>query len=180
MLNLSQNIVAVSALAEFFECTERTIQNWVTDYGAPRDIEGEYNFQQFVKWRLNFLGNEIKKLEAGGDKKYELETEKLLISNKRDWVRFQKEIHQLVPLELVRQAYVSDSVAYKNAAEALENKIYLVIDANAEQRAAIKKEFDDMRKQIGTELRLNEKEDFDDFNEPEEIEQRIIEGNKND
>ena len=171
MSEILTNIVSVSVLAAFFEVSERTVQNWVSINGAPKPSErGEYDFLQFVKWRLNFLGNEIKKLEAGGDKKYELEAERLQLTIQREKVKFQKELKQLVPIAEVRQAYVSDAITYRNFLEALEKKLFLVLNPDAEARKKITEEINDVRNQIGTELRLNEKEDADDFGEEIELE----------
>lgn len=178
MSDILTNIVDVSTLAAFFGVDERTIQNWVSLNGAPRLERGEYDFLQFVKWRLNYLGNEIKKLEAGGDKKYELEAERLQLTIHRERVKFQKELKQLVPIAEVRQAYVSDAIAFRNSLGALQNKLYLDLEVNEEQRQKIKDAIEDVRNQVGNELRLNDKDDAEDFNDEieEEANQQIKEG----
>lgn len=170
MSELLTNIVDVSTLAAFFGVDERTIQNWVSLNGAPRLERGEYDFLQFVKWRLNYLGNEIKKLEAGGDKKYEAETVGKNLDNIKKQIDIKRLLKQLVPIAEVRQAYVSDAIAFRNSLEALEKKLVLVLNADAEQREKIADEINDVRNQIGTELRLNEKEEAEDFGEEIESE----------
>jgi phage terminase Nu1 subunit (DNA packaging protein) len=75
------NIVDVATLANFFEVEERTIQNWVSVNGAPRSSRGEYDFMQFIKWRIRYLENEKKIFEAGGSKKAEAELEGINLQN---------------------------------------------------------------------------------------------------
>lgn len=177
MADNNGNIVDVQTLALFFEVDERTIQNWVKDNGAPRLERGEYDFLQFVKWRLNFLSNEIKVLQAGGDRKYTLETEKLAISNKRDMIKLKLLTKELVPIDLIRNAYIGDAIAYKTALDALKNKLFVILQLDDKQRRDVTKEFDETKEQIGTELRISEKEEIEEYLEDEEIEEQT-ENNK--
>jgi predicted DNA-binding transcriptional regulator AlpA len=173
-----KDIVDVETLAEFFGVDRRTINNWINRDGAPKPSEiGEYKPAEFIKWRLNFLQNRIIVLESGSEKKYEAELKGQILNNIQKELKIKRELKELVPLRIVKDAYVSDAIAFRNSLGALQNKLYLDLEATEEQREKIKDAIDDVRNQVGNELRLNDKDDAEDYNDEieEEANQQIKE-----
>ncbi|OGU58288.1 MAG: hypothetical protein A2V66_03615 [Ignavibacteria bacterium RBG_13_36_8] len=95
------NIVDVHFLSEFFGMDVRTIQNWAdkdkTYPNMPRLKKGEYDFLKCVKWRLQFLERENKKIKAAGEEKLvDIELQKEIKKDKLEDIKLKKELQQLV------------------------------------------------------------------------------------
>lgn len=188
MITLSKRIVDVETIADYFGCGERNIQIWVDDLGAPnwqtdKSLRrGEYNLDEFIKWRLKYLDEQIKIEKAGGQEKYKLEAEGQRLQNIERAQKILMKQKKLVDFSKVREAYVNDAAAYSNGLDKLDYKIAEHIETVHDKDKLKKKihaEIIDLRNRIGTELKIND-EDIEDIEdeEPEKPETDEIESNQ--
>ena len=91
-----ENEITVEQVAEYFNVTARTIQNWVLD-GMPRTDRGVYNLKKCIHWYVAQSETKIKELKNSVDdnlrdkKLYESE-----IDIKRKEVGLKKDLAQLL------------------------------------------------------------------------------------
>ena len=166
MITLSKRIVDVETLADFFGCTERNIQLWCSDLGAPKLERGQYDFDAFVKWRLKYLDEQIEIEKQGGQEKYILEAEGQRLTNIERAQRILIKQKKLIDFDLVRQAYVNDASAFRLGLDKLVfriEEIFKTINDPQKMRKKIHAEIIDLRQRLGTELKVTE----DDFLEEE-------------
>lgn len=167
MITLSKRIVDVETLADFFGCTERNIQLWCSEHGAPKLDRGQYDFDSFVKWRIGYLEGQIEIEKQGGQEKYKLEAEGQRLTNIERAQRILIKQKKLIDFDLVRQAYVNDASAFRLGLDKLVfriDEIFKTINDNQKMRKKIHAEIIDIRNRLGNELKINE----DDLTDEEE------------
>jgi phage terminase Nu1 subunit (DNA packaging protein) len=60
-------LVTTEYIAEFLKKDVRTIQNYVSKEGAPREEKGQYNFEKFIRWYIDKLERELSIAKRGDE-----------------------------------------------------------------------------------------------------------------
>lgn len=121
--------VDVEYLADFFNVTARTIQNWVDDLGAPREERGKYDLIKFLKWRIRKLEDDLDIAKNSGDEKlHRLKIEGQRIHNQEKQIKLRKLLGELVEAEAVRIAWISETKIFGKALKSLINKLDTDLD----------------------------------------------------
>lgn len=170
MIKLSQRIVDVETLADYFGCTPRNIQLWVSDHGAPKMERGEYDLDEFIKWYIEHIKRENEKLKMGDATLYKLEQEDKRIITMFRKIKLMKELKNLVDIDLVSDAYARDMIAFKSEIENFRAYIKTSVGLTDDQKDSINKKIDEILIRLGTELKLDENVDEDLVDEIDEAE----------
>ncbi len=170
MNSVTGNIVDVNILAQFLEVEPRTIQNWVSNYGAPKTARGEYDILEFVKWRIKYLERENEKLKMGDETLYKLEQEDKKVVTAFRKIKLMKELKKLVDIDLANDAYAKDMIAFKSEIENLRAYVNVSLGLSDELKAEANKKFDEILTRLGTELKINDEPEEEIINEVDEME----------
>lgn len=165
-------IFSVKEIAEFFEVSERRIQQWVTDtdYLMPRESNGEYDFIKCVKWRIKFLETEIESLGKEGDKKLnELKREGESLKNIERLVKIEMIAKNLLDRGMVQRVWITElAILKQNLIGAIYkiNELVKGVENDDARLALIKNEIDFTLQSI-SELPLDETEEDEEIFEDE-------------
>lgn len=157
-------------LAELFDVTERTIQNYVNERpeGMPRIEAGIFDLAKCLIWYIGKLKSEIKEKEFGGDKKskFDLEEQKIKLEMRR--IALNKMQGKVVDLELVRFAWIRQVKIFINNVDALAPRLNNILGGDRKSYDLIKQEIKQTRETIARDTELDFNKTELDIEQPKE------------
>ena len=130
-------------LANVFELTERTIQNYVLK-GMPKTERGEYPFIDCLLW----LVKEQKEIIAAMDKENPLtisRREAIELSNQRRRLEIQEKENTLVNKEQVQMAFVTIMKMLVRNADSIAPRLNKKLNGDAKALSTIREEIDEYK-----------------------------------
>jgi phage terminase Nu1 subunit (DNA packaging protein) len=140
---LKKYTVNVEFLANVFELTERTIQNYVLK-GMPKTERGEYPFIDCLLW----LVKEQKEIIAAMDKENPLtisRREAIELSNQRRRLEIQEKENTLVNKEQVEMAFVTIMKMLVRNADSIAPRLNKKLNGDAKALSTIREEIDEYK-----------------------------------
>ena len=119
-----EELVKAEYLAKFFDRDIRTIQIWAKKRGMPKEAPNRYDVLKCAKWRINLLEEENKILRDSGDERLhalKTETQRVILAERKE--HYKKYLGELVDMEMVRIAWLSEINYFKKAMNALKTKL---------------------------------------------------------
>ena len=135
--------VNVQFLAEIFNVTERSIQNYVLK-GMPKNERGEYPFIDCLLWLIK----EQREIIAAMDKENPLaisRKEAIDLSNQRKRVELEQKQNSLVPKDQVEMAFVTIIKMITRNADSIAPRLNKKINGGTKELAIIRDELDEFK-----------------------------------
>ena len=156
---MASNLVKVDVLAKFFNREPRTVQLWAKNNGMPKESPGKYDFLKCIKWRLEALEEENNILRNAGDERLhalKTETQRVILAERKE--RYKKYLGELVDMEMVRIAWLSEISYFKKAMNAVKTKLLNSLEGVTEKNAQmiiINREINEALLSMSEELRID-------------------------
>ena len=156
-------IVTVTQLAEIYECTERTIQNWAEE-GMPKEDRGEYDLAKVAKWVYLRQKRELEIVRESGDEKlHALKMQGQRINNREREVKLRRMLGELVDFDAVRIAWVGECKVFRKNLSALVPKLAHAlagVEDTGKKREIILNHVREVMNMLG-ELKINDEEEVE-------------------
>lgn len=156
-------------LSKIFNVKERTISNWVAA-GMPKAERGKYDLASCTSWLIKKLRKKVELLKAGDKTIYRLKKEGLERANILKDIDIKVKLRQLIDLDMVRQAWLDETVLFKRHFLSIIPKITIALQDRVtipqdELKELVKKFVHEALSSLSKEININSSsfEDDSDF-----------------
>jgi hypothetical protein len=161
-----KHLMDLREIAATFDVDENTIQLWRSE-GMPKQARDMYDFVECALWKIKRLEHKVMVAQQSVDD--ELHQQKIMgekLSNEQRWLKLQREAKQVVPVTLVRYAWLAEMKKISRAMKNVVNKILQAVDAaNGDKlklRESIEGLINEVKEKIASDLTLEPVDDDDD------------------
>jgi len=131
-------------LAEIFKVDVRSITNYVTLYGMPKDERGEYPLFDCMLWYINKIQKEISE-QSINNPLNEAKIEAIKLNNEKKKIELEEKARTLLNAEEVTLAFVSTVKMIGRNLDALAPRLTKMLGGNSEMLLTIKNEINSVR-----------------------------------
>lgn len=117
-------------LADIFSCDVRSITNYVSLYGMPKDERGEYPLFDCLIWFINRQKNENKEL-AENNPLNQARLKAIELNNQKKRLELEKQLGNLLDRELVTMINIAQMKMIVRNADAIAPRLTKKLNGNA-------------------------------------------------